>query len=145
MIEPTSLETAYARHQQSVGYTVVVGDLKRPHCFLQVGATCLVCYFDELCRPHVSHDFIEVEGQADRLFLASVIHREYNLNSRDVIRGRTFTFAPDGNVRIIEHDLAQKMEKIADAHADVTDYFVKRPGFGEYTEFIRMRTIKLIN
>jgi hypothetical protein len=143
MIEPMASEAALARHRQSKGYTVVVGDLKRPHCFLEVGSTCLVCYFDELRRTPDSYSFIEVNGRSESLFLASVIQREYDADSKNVIRARTYGFSSDGKVRIIESDIPTGENRVTDAYAVVDDYLVKKPAFGEYDEFIRKRTINL--
>jgi len=143
MIEPMPREAALARHRQSKGYTVVVGDLDHPHCLLEVGSTCLVSYLDELCRVNDSYDFTEVEGRPDILFLTSVIQREYKANSTDVIRARTYRFSPDRKVRIIGSDIPTGENRVTDTYADVDDYFVKRPAFGEYDWFIRKREIKL--
>ena len=144
MIEQMSREAAEARHRESLGYTVVVGDLSRPQCFMEVGpSNCLVTYLDQDHRPHLSYDFVESRGGGDRLFLRLLIDREYKPGSREVIRARSYTFSEDGKVRIMDSDIPSRANKITDGCADVSDYFVKKPAFGEYGEYIRKRAIKL--
>jgi hypothetical protein len=84
-------------------YTIVLGELARPDCYLEVAwenAHLGVWFLDEDCRPWLHYSFTRVDEK--RLFLDSVVRWEYPPSAgRRLAEARlveTITYRQDGTV-----------------------------------------------
>jgi len=143
-----SREEAETRHRESIGYTAVLGDPKKPHCFLEASlrGVGFVSYFDEHTRPYISYGFMDSEERSGLLFLSSVIQWEYAPGtSMEVTHAVSYRFFEDGKVSTMESDVPKKVNTVTEGRADLSDHFVRIPAFGEYGDFVRRREVRLIS
>jgi hypothetical protein len=117
------LSLAEVRERDRIGepwYTVVLGDLARPDCYLEVAwenAHLGVWFLDEDARPWLHYAFTRVDER--RLFLDSVARYEYppgadrRIADADVIE--TVTYGQDGTAH-------REVERAGTGEVSVQDF-----------------------
>jgi hypothetical protein len=141
------LSVEEARARDAAGrpwYTVVLGEVTRPECFVEVAweNTHLgVWFLDEECRPWLHHSFTRVDER--RLFLDAVVRWEYppgaGRRPSAAQRVETLTYRQNGAVH-------QEIEDAGTGELTVCDYtgvpvdvhWEPVPAFGDYRSVARL-------
>jgi hypothetical protein len=123
-------------HEKKSPYTVLVGSVEAPFCFLEVTERFVgVGFLDALLRESLTYQFQEVEPE--KLFLSLATHREFEDNSDRVTGGTTYFFGTDGAVQIKREFFNPHRVEIANSKINVQPNFAAMPKFGEFDDLIR--------
>jgi hypothetical protein len=137
------VERAKRAHDNGELYTVVVGDLDDPECFVDVRLELGyvgVSFFDSRMRVYVSYDF---EKQADgRLFLFAAATREYSDDSENPSLVTFYRFSPDGRI-LIRREYSDGRAETAQTVKDVSGNWEPVPSFGDYEGVTRVERAPL--
>jgi hypothetical protein len=138
--KPTELwsdEKAEAAHRAKRTYTALVGRAEQPLCFVDVADKVIVVGFlDNLLRESLTYAFKEVDAQ--KLFLAMAIHREFETGTDRVTSGVTYTFEQNGAVNIRREVFRPHRMEIATSSFDPARNYEAWPDFGTYDQLIRV-------
>lgn len=138
--KPTEVWTEEKARATYVGrqqYTVLIGDVERPFCFLDVAdGVVVVGFLDKLLRESLTYMFWEVEpGQ---LFLATAIHREFDGDTDKVAEAASYMFDRKGAVQIRHEFFNPHRVESASSSCDVEPNYSPVPDFGHYDDLIRI-------
>jgi hypothetical protein len=128
---------AKAAHEGGKTYTVLVGSIEQPYCFVEVTEKAVgVGFLDEHLRESLSYAFQEVEP--GRLFLTMATYREFEGDMDRVTSGTSYIFGQDGVV-VTRREFfnPHKLEK-ATSNSDVAANYSPKPKFGHYGDLIRV-------
>ena len=135
--EMWSEDQGKAAHERGILYTVLVGSVERPYCFLEVTAKAVgVGFLDEHLRESLSYAFQEVEP--GRLFLTMATHREFDGDMDRVTSGTSYIFGQDGVVMIRREFFNPHRLETATSNSDVAANYSPKPKFGHYGDLIRV-------
>lgn len=124
-------------HISGALYTVLVGSIERPTCFLEVKNDFVgVGFLDGHLREFVSYSF--QEKAPDMLFLSMATHREFVGNTDKVDNGSTYYFKEDGSLTISRSYFNPHRQEKATGTADVRGNYSAKPEFGRYDDLIRL-------
>ena len=136
---PTELlpaETAEAAHRARRPYTVLVGSMVRPDCFVDVTDKVVgVGFLDSHLRETLTYAFMEVEP--GRLFLSMAVYREFVAETDKVASGTTYTFDRNGVVQIRRECVETRRVETATSSFDPASNYVAKPEFGDYEDLVR--------
>ncbi len=135
--EMWSEDQAKAAHEKGLPYTILVGAVERPYCFLEVTEKAVgVGFLDEHLRESLSYDFREVES--GKLFLTMATYREFIGDTDRVIIGTSYIFGQDGVVATRREFFNPHKLETATSSADVAANYSPKPKFGHYGDLIRV-------
>ncbi|MGH8038033.1 MAG: lytic transglycosylase [Pseudomonas sp.] len=135
--EMWSEDQARAAHEKGLPYTVLVGAVECPYCFLEVAGNAVgVSFLDEHLRESLSYDFQEVESGV--LFLTMATHRNFDGDKDRVLSGTSYIFGQDGAVSIRREFFNPHKLETATSSADVAANYSPRPEFGYYDDLVRV-------
>jgi len=130
-------EQAKAAHEDGKLYTVLVGSIEQPHCFLEVTRRAVgVSFLDQLLRESLSYDFQEVEP--GKLFLTMATYREFEGDTGKVESGASYIFGRDGAVTLRREFFNPQRLETSASSADVAANYSPKPEFGRYEDLIRV-------
>lgn len=138
--KPTELwseETAEAAHRTRRPYTVLVGSVEQPYCFVDVADNVVVVGFlDSHLRESLTYAFKEVEPGT--LFLSMAIYREFVDEADKVANGATYTFGQDGMAQVRHEFFQTRRVEAATSSFDPALNCVVKPAFGQYEDLVRV-------
>jgi hypothetical protein len=135
----TVLDESAARkaHEQRRPYTVVLGDVTTPECFIDINNDYVgVGFLDDLLREYLSYTFDE--SQPGRLFLSMATQRDFDGESDKVTSGTTYHFKENGAVTIETEDFVEPFLSEGHLQADVSGNWDDYPKFGQYSAVARV-------
>jgi len=134
-------EKAEKAHVEGLPYTVLVGSLEQPFCFLDVAKKSVgVGFLDMLLREALTYGFQEVEP--GKLFLAMATYREFVGDTDGVANGTSYIFGRDGSVTIRRESFVPAQElTISTSIKDAGGHYSAMPLFGAYDDLIRVERI----
>lgn len=136
----TKAHTAYINQQL---YTVLLGSLKTPRCFIEsTGDAIGIGFLDNLLREHMSYEF--QEKKHGTTFLSMATERKFKEDTDEVIWGITYYYDEDGHVSIEEEDFVTNTLTSAETYLDVSSNWEPYPEFGEYESIARKDRVDLI-
>lgn len=128
---------ARAAHAQKRQYTVLVGSVDRPFCFLEIFDKVIgVTFLDDHLREIVTYAFQEVEPRL--LFLSMATHREFEGDRDEVLNGTSYIFSRDGMVKVNREFFNPHRIETAVSSADMASNYSPYPEFGEYDQLIHV-------
>ncbi|MBY5835534.1 hypothetical protein J3P71_30790 (plasmid) [Rhizobium leguminosarum] len=130
-------EKAGECHANGTLYTVLVGSIEHPICFLEIKNDFVgVSFLDDRLREYVEYVF--AESSPEMLFLQRATHREYVGGTDKIDSGSTYYFKGDGSLVISRQCFnPHRLEKTTGT-ADVTENYSRKPDFGQYEDLIRL-------
>lgn len=129
-------EQARDAHNNRKMYTVIMGGLEEPHCFVEIRDDFIVVGFlDKHLREYMSYCFYEVEDNL--LFLRNVFFRTYNGETDEITKAEAYAFASNGKTRVIVRDIHDQSEQVSDSIQDISKNYSNYPEFGNYIDLIR--------
>ncbi|WDM67617.1 hypothetical protein [Xanthomonas cucurbitae] len=135
--EMWSEDQAKIAHAQGAAYTVIVGDIDNPYCFLDVTEKSVgVSFLDRNLRESLLYDFQEIES--GKLFLTMATYREFEGDTDRVVSGTSYVFFQDGMVATKREFFNPHKIETARSSADVAGNYSPRPEFGQYSDLIRV-------
>jgi hypothetical protein len=138
-------ESAKYAHDNNLIYLVTILENEKPTNYIEVSPNMYsVRFYDELNREYMIYQFYGEEngfGRAnygDKLFLESVMIREFKGNTDEIIKVIDHIFKPDGTFKIIENDSIKKEQITSEAKnkIDVSANWETYPAFGNYENLI---------
>lgn len=134
-----SEEQAQHEHARKSKYTVLVGSVDRPFCFLDITDIIVaVGFLDEHLRERLTYAFQEVSG--NRLFLSSIVYRDYKDDSDEITNATMYLFAIDGNLHIERTKMHPVSSEVSTSTVDISHNFTGKPTFGNYDDLIRIES-----
>jgi len=138
--QPTEIwpeEYARSAHRNKKLYSVVVGPVDRPFCFLEINKGFVgVGFLDLLAREYLYYAFREIKDGA--LFLSMTTYREYGGDTDKVDNGTTYRFQENGTVEIDKQSFNPITNKNARSFYDVAKNYDNWPEFGDYDHLIKI-------
>ncbi len=132
--KPTVLmdeDKARKAHEKRQLYTVILGDLRSPECFIEINNDYVgVGFLDNQLREYLSYSFDETSP--GRMFLTMATHRVFDGQSDRVTGGTSYYFKEDGVVTIENEDFLSASKSEKKIQADVSGNWEKYPRFGDY-------------
>jgi len=132
---PTDLmdeDRARKAHDGRLLYTIVLGDLRSPECFVEINNDYVgVGFLDDHAREYLSYSFEET--RTGRLFLTMATHRTFDGQTDKVVSGTTYYFKEDGVVTIENENLLSGSKSEGKIQADISGNWEEYPKFGQYT------------
>ncbi len=136
-IGPLDEVAARRAHEARGLYTVVVGMLQSPECFVELDNDYVgVGFLDDLRREYLRYAFQELEP--DKMFLVRATHRLFDGRSDTIKSATVYYFNKDGIVTIEDHDVLAGTRTKKKIVADVSGNWERRPNFGEYAAITRV-------
>ncbi|MFS2175351.1 hypothetical protein ACCC98_05265 [Rhizobium pisi] len=130
-------EKARACHTNGTLYTVLVGSVEHPTCFLEVKNDFVgVSFLDDHLREFVEYVF--AESSPEMLFLQRATHREYVGGTDKIDDGSTYYFKEDGGLVISRQVFNPHRGEKTTGTADVATNYSRKPEFGHYEDLIRL-------
>lgn len=130
-------EKARACHTNGTLYTVLVGSVEHPTCFLEVKNDFVgVSFLDDHLREYVEYVF--AESSPEMLFLQRATHREYVGGTDKIDNGSTYYFKEDGGLVISRQFFNPHRAEKTTGTADVATNYSRKPEFGHYEDLIRL-------
>ena len=140
---PTEIWTenqARVAHSSKTLYTVLIGSIEKPFCFLEINDKFVgTGFLDRNAREYLYYAFKEIS--AGILFLSMATYREFDADGDTVTMGTTYNFDPGGTVKIRRQKFKSHSVEMAESSADVSNNYSSWPEFGEYEDFIRVERI----
>ncbi|NVD73514.1 lytic transglycosylase [Duganella sp. BJB1802] len=135
--EMWSEDQARAAHFSKETYTVLVGSIDRPNCFIDIASGVIgVGFLDEFLRESLTYTFQEVES--GKLFLTMATYREFEGDTDKVVGGSSYMFEQDGSVKIRRERFSPYSLETATSTVDVSSNYSSTPEFAHYDELIRV-------
>lgn len=136
-------EVALEAHRNEWVYYVTIYKNDSPFCFLEINKGFYrVCFLDEYARKYLSYDFTDnfVNIKPDKLFLSHVVIWGFDRNTDKVIKTTSYSFNPNGVLRITERNLLtnEQIDREAQNKIDTTANWEDYPEFGEYDKLIQI-------
>lgn len=134
--EPLPEAQARKRHADNKLYTAVLGDPKKPRCFLEFSAYRSVCveFLDDALRSYLVLSF--AEEQPNRLFLESVVVRHFHHLQGEVSDAQLYYFKTDGRLFIEHYEVGPTGPSVLiesqESRADMSSNWTPFPEFGNY-------------
>jgi len=138
-IDIWDINSAEQAHQDQKPYTVLVGDLNQPKCFIElIGSKRYVGveFLDELLRIPLNYQF--QERASGSLFLSMATYREFQNDSDVVTNGTSYIFKEDGTVMIENENFSAGTRSTCQSTVDVSGNWEQYPSFGDYSSIIRV-------
>src|SRR5450830_1467695 len=128
---------AKSAHINKKTYTVLVGAIEQPYCFLEISdGVVAVGFLDEFLRESLTYAFQEFEPE--KLFLTMAIYREFDGNTDKVESGTSYFFERDGTVRMTRELFSPHRVETSESKRDVSSNYSAVPEFANYEELIRI-------
>ena len=128
---------ARGAHDSRQLYTVLIGNSKRPECFIELkGSYVGVGFLDDNIREYLSYQFQEVEP--GRLFLTMATHRKFQGTSDATAIGTTYIFNRDGTVDVEDREFLSGKSSNRQLQADVSRNWEHYPIFGDYLSLVKI-------
>ena len=129
---------AKKNHENKLKYTVLVGSVESPSCFIDVtdSVVVVVGFLDGQLREILTYTFQEAAD--NRLFLTVAIYREFQGNSDEIVRAVSYIFGESGNLNMERVEMKPRKSEISISSVDVSHNFTEKPVFGEYDDLIRV-------
>jgi hypothetical protein len=119
-------------HQKRLAYTVLVGNIHRPYCFIEINNNFFgVCFLDDKLREKLNYQFQEIES--GKLFLSLATFREFDGDTDKVLIGTTYIFSQDGSIQIRKETFDPHLLEISNTNGSVSDNYEEYPKFGNYS------------
>jgi hypothetical protein len=135
--EVWTAEQAKHAHQNRQPYTVLVGSIEQPYCFLEVADKVVgVGFLDQNLRESLSYDFQECATR--KQFLTMATHREFAKDSDEVVDATSYVFKEDGTVHIRREVFNPHRIETTTISSDISKNYADCPEFGEYDDFIKI-------
>jgi len=139
--DPLDEAAALKAYKDRELYTVVLGELRKPSCYLELKGDYIgVGFLDKLLREYQSYQFQEL--QPGRVFLTQAVYREYEGQAEKVALGTAYAFRTDGKVIIHKVNFQKKEESVNEGQTEVSDNWDSFPEFGHYDSLARVNRIK---
>lgn len=133
-------EQARSAHASRKLYTVLIGALDAPTCFLEVNDKFVgVGFLDRHVREFVYYAFKEVEP--GELFLSTATYREFEGDSDAVSVATTYSFDRHGDVKMRRQSLNPHRLEFSASIADVAANYAAWPEFGEYHDLTKVERV----
>lgn len=143
ILEP---HAAKRRHDRRKLYTVLIGPIEHPSCFLEVNLELNyigVQFLDRFLREFSCYQFTEIEP--GRMFLKTATEwrfdrdapRTYGKDGAQVILEITTKLKPEGWVDIWRHDIVKDFMERAEGPQDVSACWEPTPQFGDWASIAR--------
>ncbi len=129
---------ALARHNSGKLYTVLLGSIETPECFIEVVGEnnfAGVNFLDENLRVILVYAF--QRGDDGALFLSSANSYRYVEQSDKAAAAEQYYFNRDGTVYIHDVDVSSGSERIAEKSVDLRGNYEAWPEFGNYQHLIQ--------
>ncbi len=135
-VGPLSEEEARQRDASGEPYVAVLVEAGRPSAFVEItgGEFYGVSFLDEDLREYLAYTFEVVDR---RLFLSEAVHREFDGQSQDVVRGAVHRFSPDGRASVEESGKPFPRATMKEHRVDVSGNWEEMPRFGDYARLLR--------
>ncbi|WP_159674603.1 lytic transglycosylase [Andreprevotia sp. IGB-42] len=131
---------ARAAHASKQQYTVLVGSVDKPYCFLDVADKVIgVSFLDDHLRESLTYAFQETEP--GRLFLTMAIYRKFDGNTDKVVSDTSYLLNPNGTIQIRMEVFNPHHLEISSSVSDISSNYSCMPDFGEYDDLIRVERI----
>lgn len=135
-----SEEKALDYHQKGKLYTVVLGKLSNPKCFLEINLEELavkVNFLDNYLRDYLLYSF--QEKKPNFLFLSKVVLRKYKKETSNVCEGEMILYQPNGDVFRKTVDYTTNQTTKENIHnIDISPHWESIPDFGNYQSISRI-------
>lgn len=146
-----SADQARECHDRGKLYTVLLGDLNRPSCFLEFSAyrSVAVEFLDQNLRIYRDYSF--QEESPNLLFLSMLRIPEFPNDVDDATRATVFYFETDGHVAIVRYQanaegVGSRIVSREERLVEVTNNWEPFPEFGHYEGLAKLnRGIPLVD
>ncbi len=127
---------AASAHQSGLLYTVLLGHVEKPSCFLEINLAVkfiAVNFLDEELKDYLIYKF-EGIGE-ERMFLSEVIYKEFKEMTGDVLKTTQYLFQQNGKLVIKEFNLVNQetIRKESINPVDISNNWEPVPQFGNYS------------
>lgn len=135
-----AMETEAARKAHEIQSIYVVAEYagEIPKSFLEINLKVgyiAACFLDAQRRVFQTYQFQKVD--AKRYFLCDAVHLEFEKGSDRTVLVTSYTFTPDGKMKIRKENRLTKVIETAENHIDVSENWEDEPQFGQYQRFLR--------
>jgi hypothetical protein len=128
-------------HMAKETYSVVLGGLKKPHCYMEIRNDFIgVGFLDDNLREYLSYDYYEVA--TNKLFLKTVIYREFEGDTDKLVKASLYDFQESGKVKIERNNYLDNTVSESEGNMDISVNYEKYPDFGEYTNLAWVDRVK---
>ncbi len=146
-----SAKQAEQCHEHGKLYTVLLGNINHPSCFLEFSAfrSVAVEFLDQALRTYRCYSF--QEKAPNQLFLSMVRAPEFPNDVDDPVRATVFYFKTTGHVAIVRYEghadgVGSRIASREERQVDVTNNWERFPEFGHYEGLTKMnRGIPLLD
>ncbi len=124
-------------HVKKKPYTILVGSVDHPTCFVEVTEKFSgVAFLDDLLRERLTYQFQSVGF--GRVFLTMATYREFENDTDKVVSGTSYIFSQDGNIQIRREVFSPHRIETSTSSGSVAANFAPVPEFGEYDNLIHV-------